>query len=186
MNAEWLPLRDGSRYRVTDDGDLLVMSPAPVDGRDARLGAVRPVTGKTCAFDVLGDPAPQGSKTSMRNPRTGKVVTLEGKEGQREKHRAWRGAVAEASREWVEAFRQFTGPTHLELVLYFRRPKSRPKSHHGWHTVTPDADKVLRSCLDGLKDGGLIADDSLICSIRLIAVETAGWTGATFALTDLT
>jgi Holliday junction resolvase RusA-like endonuclease len=150
------------------------------------IADVRPVPGKTCAFDVLGDPAPQGSKTSMRNPRTGRIVTLEGKPSQREKHRAWRGAVAEASREWADVFRQFTGPTHLDLVIQFARPKSRPKSHHGWHTVRPDKDKVLRACLDGLKDGGLLSDDAIVCSFRIIAVETTGWTGATFTLTDLT
>lgn len=129
-------------------------------------------------FVVFGVPAPQGSKTRMPN---GAVVEGSSSRG-RAAHKAWRGGVAEAASVQAATHGQITGPTHLTLLLRFPRPQSRPKSHHGWHTVRPDKDKVLRACLDGLKDGGLLKDDSLVCSFSIQACETSEWTGAEFRL----
>jgi Holliday junction resolvase RusA-like endonuclease len=135
----------------------------------------------TVSFDVLGIPAPQGSKTRMPN---GAVIEGASKTG-RAKTKAWRTAVAEAAQAVAEEHGQFTGPTNLMVWLRFPRPKSRPKRHHGYHTVRPDKDKTLRACLDGLTDGGLVRDDALICRITLTAIETEDWTGAQFQMWDL-
>ena len=133
------------------------------------------------SFDVLGLPAAQGSKSAI--VRGGRAVVVEGKGTTgREKTKAWRTAVAERAREIADEHGQITGPTGLLVVLRFPRPKSRPKSHHGWHTVKPDKDKVLRACLDGLTAGGLIVDDNQVCRISVASVETDGWTGASFVL----
>lgn len=133
------------------------------------------------SFDVVGLPAQQGSKSVMPN---GKAVEGSSTSG-RAKTKAWRTAVAERSREIAEAHGQITGPTSITLTLRFPRPKSRPKKHHGWHTVKPDKDKVLRACLDGLTAGGLIVDDNQVCRISVAAVETDGWTGAQFQLSSI-
>lgn len=135
----------------------------------------------TVSFDVLGLPAQQGSKSVMPN---GKAVEGSSTSG-RAKTKAWRTAVAERAREIADEHGQITGPTEVRIQLRFPRPKSRPKKHHGWHTVKPDKDKVLRACLDGLTAGGLIADDNQVCSIQVTAVETDGWTGAYFRIVSI-
>jgi len=138
-------------------------------------------------FEVIGLPAPQGSKSAVSIG--GKARIIEGRStAQRAKHKAWRGAVAQAAHDLTThddptiRVDQYTGPTKATIAFEFPRPKTRPRRHHGWHTVPPDADKVLRSTLDGLKDGGLIADDKLICWIEVTCTETTGWTGATITL----
>lgn len=135
------------------------------------------------SFFVYGVPAPQGSKTSVPTAAGRRMIDGSSPAG-RAKLRAWRGAVAEAAAEAASAG-VFTGPTRLVLELQFARPKSRTRSHHGWHTVKPDKDKVLRATLDGLKDGGLIKDDALICSLEVTAREVVGATGARVSLRAL-
>jgi crossover junction endodeoxyribonuclease RusA len=134
------------------------------------------------SFDVEGIPAPQGSKTRMPN---GAVIEGASATG-RAKHRAWRTAVSQAARTAAGRHGRIDGPT--VLVAYFRvpRPKSRPKSHHGWHVVMPDKDKVLRATLDGLADGGLIRNDAQVCEIHVYAAEVDEWTGAKLYLADRT
>lgn len=132
-------------------------------------------------FDVVGLPAPQGSKSAF--VRNGRAVMAEGGSSTgRAKHKAWRIAVAEAARIARDYGHHYTGPTALTVAFRFPRPKSRPKSHHGWHTVKPDKDKVLRATLDGLVDGGLLRDDAQVCLISISATEVTEWTGASIYL----
>lgn len=135
----------------------------------------------TVAFDVLGTPAPQGSKTRMPN---GAVV--EGKSAaQRERHGNWRSAVAEAAREAAVTHR-LTGalwqPLHVTVRFRFAMPASRKKAvrDHGtaWKVSTPDLDKIVRATGDALVVAGIIRDDALICELHVSKVETVGWTGA--------
>lgn len=126
-------------------------------------------------FDVLGTPAPQGSKSRMPN---GAVV--EGRStAQRQRHKAWRTAVAEKAREVAEEHGALTGPVELHLTFRFVRPKSWPKRRSHWFTPAPDLDKLLRSTCDGLADGGLIANDSRVVSVLASKIAVPeGWTGA--------
>jgi Holliday junction resolvase RusA-like endonuclease len=136
-----------------------------------------------CSFFVYGTPAPQGSKTSFKH--RGGISTVEGSSASgRAKLKNWRLSVAECAAEQAQAG-QFVGPTRLVLTLLFERPKSRPKSHHGWHVVIPDKDKVLRACFDGLKQGGLVRDDAQICDFHVQAMETTGAEGARFDLRQI-
>lgn len=133
------------------------------------------------AFDVLGVPAPQGSKTRMPNG-----AMLDGKSaGARAKHKAWRAAVADMARELAED-EAHDGQLCLSIVFRFPMPASRPKRVQAlgrWpHTVKPDKDKALRSTLDGLTDGGLIRDDARVFKIDIEAWEVTGWTGAEIVL----
>lgn len=136
------------------------------------------------AFEVLGVPAPQGSKTRMPNG-----AMLDGKSaGARAKHKAWRTAVADMARELAED-EAHDGQLCLSIVFRFPMPASRPKRVQAlgrWpHTVKPDIDKVVRSTLDGLavkSGGGLIRDDARVFKIDVEAWEVTGWTGAEIVL----
>ena len=53
------------------------------------------------SFDVIGDPAPQGSKSRMPNGQL-----IEGRDSaQRERHHNWRNAVADATNQLVDVGR---------------------------------------------------------------------------------
>lgn len=133
-------------------------------------------------FDVVGVPAPQGSKTAVGFG--GKVRLIEGRtSGQRIKHRAWRDAVAAAARDHSPE-RPLTGPLDITVLFRMPRPASRGKKHHGWHAVAPDKDKLLRSTLDGLQVGGLVANDSQFASGSWAAFEVDGWTGAVITVRE--
>lgn len=135
-------------------------------------------------FEVLGVPAPQGSKTAITIG--GKARLIEGgSDTGRTKHKAWRTAVAEAARDVAADHDQaapFDGPLYLSIEFRFPMPKSRParaRAAGRWpHTVKPDLDKVLRATADGLTTGGLITDDARICAIECEAWEVVSWTGA--------
>ena len=134
-------------------------------------------------FEILGVPAPQGSKTRMPN---GAIVEGGSRTG-RAKHKAWRHAVAAVARDIAAGLDgPLDEPLRLEITFRFPMPKSRPalarKAGIWPHAVKPDIDKVLRTTLDGLTDGGLIRDDSRVCQVDMDALEVVGWTGADVVL----
>ena len=105
-------------------------------------------------FDVVGMPAPGGSKNAFRNPRTGRIVVVDAG-GKRNKD--WRAAVAAAGREAMQG-REMPAPPLLFTVL-FRMP--RPAAHLNRHgklrrtspvlpIVRPDLTKLVRSTEDAL------------------------------------
>lgn len=116
-------------------------------------------------FRVLGTPAPQGSKSAV--VRGGHARLIEGSSTVgREKHRAWREAVAWAARE--ETLRDGglpdDVPVEVTVAFYLAKPKSRPK-RAVWCDRKPDLDKLIRSTLDGLSDGGLVRHDSRVVQV---------------------
>ncbi len=140
------------------------------------------------SFEVLGDPAPQGSKTRMPNGAMLEGATT----AQRQKHQSWRTAVADAARNTAErddVDAPLTGPLTLSVTFYFAMPKSRPKkvrdTGSAYKTSAPDLDKLIRSVGDALKIGGLIADDALIAAVHAYKFEVIGWTGAVIQINQL-
>ncbi len=133
------------------------------------------------AFEVLGVPAPQGSKTRMPN---GAVVEGSSTTG-RAKTRAWRRAVAEVGWDIAED-EPYDGPLQLSVTFRMPMPASRPKRVQRagiWpHAVKPDLDKLLRATVDALTDSGLIRDDARLFAIEAEAFEVTGWTGAEIVL----
>jgi Holliday junction resolvase RusA-like endonuclease len=119
---------------------------------------------------VPGRPAPQGSKRGFYNKQTKRVHMVESSD----KVKPWRQAVTHAVLE--ADIGEVVGA--LSVELYFLLP--RPKSHYGtgrnvsklkpsspdFPAVRPDLDKLVRSTLDGLDDGGLFEDDSRVVRIR--------------------
>ena len=118
--------------------------------------------GPVIELSVLGlDPAPQGSK---RHVGGGRLI----ESSQRVK--PWRTAVAHEARLAGE---QVAGPCAVELDFRFMRPKGHHKASGELRASAPrfcvvkrnDLDKCCRSTLDGLVDGGLLADDCLVVEL---------------------
>lgn len=139
-------------------------------------------------FAILGVPAPQGSKTAVRRGDRAHVIEGGSTVG-RQKHRAWREAVAWQSRR-VAPKTPIDGPVKVAISFRMPMPASRPAhARHGgyqWHSVKPDLDKLIRSTLDGIADGGVIVGDSRVAGIQAVALEVTSWTGAIVQITELT
>ena len=131
---------------------------------------------RSIAFDVIGVPKAQGSKRAF-------VVGGKARMIEQLKDNGWRDSVAREARTF--AAEQFTGPIRVDVTFNMPRPKSRPKSHHGWHTTSPDIDKLLRSVFDGITASGLWRDDALVCEVHAKAIESAAWTGCSITITEL-
>lgn len=110
-------------------------------------------------FDVLGRPAPQGSKRSIGGNRFIEASKFLPQ---------WRAAVKSAAEE-VAALDNWTlleGPVELEIIFYLDRPSSISKTSRFYPTVPPDIDKLVRGVGDALT-GVIYNDDAQI--IRLLA-----------------
>jgi crossover junction endodeoxyribonuclease RusA len=114
------------------------------------------------SFDVLGRPAPQGSKKSIGNNRFVEASKF---------LPAWRRDVREAAEHavTVNGWARVSGPVEVEIMFYLDRPSSIPRSKRPYPIVPPDADKLARGCLDPMT--GLIYDDDSQV-IRLLVWKT--------------
>lgn len=137
-------------------------------------------------FEVIGIPAPQGSKKAFSV--NGRAMMKESSGG----HAAWRNAVAEKAREVAgvalcNIAEPFDGPLGLSIEFRFPMPKSRAKWQRDrgriFKTTAPDTSKLVRCVEDGLQAAGLIADDARFCTIEASKVEVVGWTGAVITIT---
>jgi crossover junction endodeoxyribonuclease RusA len=110
-------------------------------------------------FDVLGRPAPQGSKKSIGNNsfiEASKFLP------------AWRNAVKIAAEHavTVNGWVKVSGPVELEIMFYLDRPSSISATKRPHPVVPPDVDKLIRGVGDALT-GVVYDDDSQI--IRVLA-----------------
>ena len=127
----------------------------------------------TISFYVCGDPSPKGSKTAV--VRGGRAVLLDGRRGPaRVKYALWRDSVATYAHIAMSVGRThekqapLDGALGIEVVFYLSRPKNETKLQRArtWHTVRPDADKLLRAVLDPLSKI-VITDDARIALVRV-------------------
>lgn len=113
-------------------------------------------------FSVYGtEPGPQGSKRHVGN---GRLIEAS------KKVAPWRAAVADAiEKAWVEGgeFVVYDRAVEVEITFFLARPKSVSITKRPLPTSPPDLDKLVRSTLDGLVQGGALKDDSLV--VRLYA-----------------
>lgn len=126
-------------------------------------------------FDVIGQPAPQGSKQHV-----GHGVMVESSK----KVKPWRQDVAAAAVEAAagspisDAWTPPTGSAIVTLTFYLPRPKGhygtgrnaatlRP-SAPAYPAVKPDVDKLQRSTLDALTTAGVLRDDAQVIDIRAV------------------
>ena len=114
------------------------------------------------SFTVVGEPAPQGSKSRGRHGGLYESSAAV---------KPWRQAVASAWRR--VGHRCLLGPVEVEITFRVRRPAGhyradgelRPTARP-YPSVIPDLDKYVRATLDGLsKDTRAIADDSRVITI---------------------
>jgi crossover junction endodeoxyribonuclease RusA len=101
-------------------------------------------------FDVVGRPAPQGSKKSIGNNRfieASKFLP------------AWRTAISLAAEQAVaeQLWARVSGPVELEVMFYLERPSSISSNKRAFPIVPPDLDKLMRGVGDALS--GVIYDD---------------------------
>lgn len=113
-------------------------------------------------FSVVGFPAPQGSKTIAK---AGGKVWL--RDANASVLKPWRAKVAAAADVGVT----FDCPVLVFAVFYL----PRPKMPRWWApAVKPDTDKLARALLDGMQDGGLLAQDSRVVDLHVFKrYETA-------------
>jgi crossover junction endodeoxyribonuclease RusA len=141
-------------------------------GEPASRPGPPPTADFAITFDVRGKPVPQGSL--VRSPAGGMY------HAKRPELLAWRLRIATAAEEAMAGIPPITGPVGAELVFRFTRPnahylpanKARPEpvlrlDAPVFHTTTPDADKVLRACLDALTSV-VFADDSLVADVHVV------------------
>lgn len=116
--------------------------------------------------DVIGTPAPQGSKRHV-----GRGILVESSS----KVRPWREAVVTALTDAGHAGTRLDSPVHVRVV--FRLP--RPAGHYGSLGIRrrhrleapakrPDLDKLLRSTLDAVTTAAVIADDSRVVRVSAL------------------
>jgi crossover junction endodeoxyribonuclease RusA len=115
-------------------------------------------------LDVIGVPAPQGSKTVMPN---GVAIEGSSKTG-RAKHKSWRAAVTAAARSYIDEH-GLPGPLNGPLTLHveFRFPPTASEPHRLRHQVKPDLSKLLRSTEDALVDARIIHDDARVWRVQM-------------------
>lgn len=124
------------------------------------------------AFDVHGEPAPQGSKTVGRSKAGAAFV--------REDNPAtepWRNAVTRAATAAMGDLGRppIAGPVELEVIFVFARPKShyrtgkragelKPSAPH-YCSKIPDVDKLVRAIGDAIT-GVVVVSDAAIVKLR--------------------
>ena len=132
-----------------------------------------------CEFEILGTPAPQGSKRAFKD----KGGNVRMSESNALGHAAWRNAVTKAAADAWGPRPRDPGPVAVNVTFVFQMPKSRPREDRlrGWcyRTVDPDVDKLLRPVLDALQAAGVVRSDSQVVSVCGLKRETVdGWVGA--------
>jgi Holliday junction resolvase RusA-like endonuclease len=127
------------------------------------------------AIDVLGMPAPQGSKRAFVNKKTGRAQVVE---SSKDRVNLWRSDVVNACdkvRENIPDFIPFDGPIRLTFVFRMPRPKSHYRTGRNAHLLRdnapaypagkPDLDKLIRSTADAMTTAGMYRDDSQIVDL---------------------
>lgn len=122
--------------------------------------------GDDVTFRVDGVPIPQGSKKAYVRGRRAVIV-----DDNAALLKPWRAEVAKAA----DVGLTFDCPVEVRLLFEMPRPK-KPKFNVP--ATKPDIDKLARAILDGMKDGGLLFEDSRVVKLAIeqIYSETPGVT----------
>jgi Holliday junction resolvase RusA-like endonuclease len=143
--------------------------------------------------DVVGLPAPQGSKSGFYNKATGRVQMVESSK----KVKPWRQDVVasalnvKAETGWAAP----AGPVEVQIVFHMPRPKYHFGSGARAHLLKPgapvyvdkkpDIDKLVRSTLDALTSADVLRDDAQVGRLVIDEVYANGPTGARITITPL-
>lgn len=118
----------------------------------ARHSRSSPMTSITLIID--GTPAPQGSK---RHVGGGRMIEMS------KAVAPWRESIKWTCR--AKKIQPIDGPVAIEITFTVQKPASAPKTRKTWPIKRPDLDKLVRSTLDGLSEGGAWRDDSQVVEL---------------------
>lgn len=121
---------------------------------------------RSWSFHVVGDPAPQGSK-SAKGYRGGHIVLVESSK----RVAPWRQSVVAAA---LGAGPCLDGPLVVGMVFSLRRPAAARKRDVAPYR-TPDLSKLARSTEDAITNAGLWADDARVAVYAPLVKAFAGW-----------
>lgn len=133
------------------------------------------MSARSVTFDVLGVPAPQGSKRAFVVGKRA-VVTEDSK-----RSAPWRDSVAAAGVAAMGGLSALDGA--LQVTIQFRMPRPRSVKRR-YPSVKPDIDKLARAVLDGLTAAAVIVDDSRVISLTAEKVY-AEVPGASIRVTEV-
>ncbi|WP_433341620.1 RusA family crossover junction endodeoxyribonuclease [Streptomyces sp. CA-253872] len=162
--------RDESAEALDEASALLDDAAVPPAGQGAR---VRALAGPVFEVMVHGAPAPQGSKSAMRNESTGRIQLVESSRFVK----PWReDVVAACLRARKRGWQPLTGPLAAEMVFTLTRPRSHFGTGRNRNLVrpsapalpmgVPDLSKLARSTEDALTTAGVYRDDALLVEYR--------------------
>lgn len=133
------------------------------------------MSGRGVVIDVLGVPAPQGSKRAFVVGNRA-VITEDSK-----RTAPWRDSVSAAGVAAMAGAAAFDGPLRVTIEFRVPRPRSVKRAHP---SVKPDVDKLARAVLDSLSAAAVIVDDARIVSLTAEKVY-AEVPGATIRVTEV-
>ena len=120
------------------------------------------------AFEVPGEPQPQGSTKAFKHRHSGRVMVT----SDNTRLRPWRDAVCWHARQALFGREPLIGPVKVRVEFRFARPGGhfgkrglRPAAPRE-HVVRPDLDKLVRALLDALSDAGIWRDDAQVVETR--------------------
>lgn len=116
-------------------------------------------------FDVIGMPAPQGSKKFVGTTKAGRGILVESSK----KVRPWRMDVKAAAEAVRAASGTIAGPLAVHMVFTLPKPASAPKTRRTWPDRKPDLSKLVRSTEDAISDAGLWEDDARVVRYGTLA-----------------
>lgn len=145
-------------------------------------------------INVIGTPAPQGSKKGFYNARIGRVQMVESSK----KVAPWRQDVV-AAVQAVLAVEDWwaipPGAVRVDVTYYLPRPRYHYRTGARANELKPNAptycdkkpdrDKLDRATCDALTSSGVIRDDAQIADGRTVKRYADGPTGARITITPL-
>lgn len=119
---------------------------------------------------VRGYPAPQGSKRHVGNG-----ILVESSK----RVRPWRDAVRTETQMAMQMVgpAPLAGPLLVQIKFCFLPPKKPRDPTYPLTRAVGDLDKLCRSTIDGLVDGGAMADDAQIVRVQATKMYS-DWQGA--------
>jgi Holliday junction resolvase RusA-like endonuclease len=146
----------------------------------------------TLTINVIGTPAPQGSKSAY--VVNGRAVMTESSK----KVKPWRQDVKQAARDALPdiGWNAYTGPVELAITFYMPRPKAHYRTGRHAHELRPDApsyvdkmpdlSKLVRSTEDALSEARVWGDDRQVARLTVEKRYADAATGARITITPLT
>lgn len=112
-------------------------------------------------IELLGSPAPQGSKKFVGTTKTGRGLLVESSK----KVKPWRQDVKAAAETVMAGRPPLDGPLVAVMTFTVPKPTSAPKTRVTYPCRKPDASKLARSTEDALTDAGVWTDDARVVSL---------------------